>query len=171
MGYVEWMEKRAQQEMLKRAMEAAWTVSCCIGMVFGPLCTAFEASNVPREEVDALIDHWREAWKDVQHLSDRNLGRNREHYFIRPNVMLSPILMRLAQSLEAIRNTANLDAPAVLVALKDAYLCTVSELYEFNKWAKASGPTIGFDASKYEPEAVKRGQRYWESTVRDLNRA
>lgn len=34
--------------------------------------------------------------------------------------------------------------------------------------AKSVGAGLGFDAAKYEVEAVSRGQRYWAKTVREL---
>jgi hypothetical protein len=175
MGYVSFMEKRAQREMLKRAMEAAWTAGNCNGMVFGPLCMALEGAlqrgSANKTNVEGLIDDWLRAWRGVQHLSDRNLKRNRDYYTVRPNVFLSPTLERFEQELESIRHSPDLDGPTMLAKIKDAMFTTMRELAEFNEWAKLQGPRIDFDAAKYEETAVRRGQRYWERTVRELSKA
>ena len=171
MGFISYMEKRAQREMLKRAMEAAWTAGNCGGMVFGPLTVALEMGNASRTNVEGLIDDWLIAWRGVRHLSDRNLKRNRDYYAVRPNTVLSPILMKFEQELESIRRLPDLDGPAMLAKVKDANFAMMQDTVQFNEWAKSSGSLIDFDATKYEGEAVKRGQKYWERTVREFSKA
>lgn len=170
MGYTSYIEKRAQQELLKRAMEAAWTAANCIGMVFGPLSIALEMGDASRPDVERLVDDWLGAWRDVRHLSDRNLERNRDYYIIRPNEVLSPILFSFEQKLDSIRRSPELTGPAMLATVKDASVAATQDLFEFNEWAKSKGPLIDFDAAKYEEEAVRRGQKYWERTVRELKK-
>ena len=148
MGYTSWMEKKAQQTGLKRAMEAAWTAANCIGMVYGPLTIALEMGPAGRAAVDSLIDDWLRAWRGVRHLSDRNLKRNRAHDVVRPNEVLSPILERFEQELEGIRGAPELDASSMLARLKDVYTGTMHQLaFEFNEWAESVGPLIDFEAA------------------------
>lgn len=172
MGYGSWMEKKAQRAMLKRAMEAAWTAANCIGMVYAPLTIAMEMGSASRADVEGLIDDWLRAWRNMRHLSDRNLKRNRAHYAVRPNEVLSPILMRFEEELESIHQAPELDASSMLARLKDVYTGTMHELaFEFSEWAESAGPLIDFDAAKYTDEAVRRAQKYWEPTVRELTKA
>lgn len=165
-----WMEKKAQQEMLKRAMEAGWTASTCIGMAFGPLAVALEMGNASRSDVDQLLDDWLRVWEDVRKLSDRNLHRNRPYYEVRPNEMLSPILLEFEQALLRVRQDADLDGASAMAALKEIYMATTVELFEFNEWAKSVGPSVSFDSTKYEGTAVRKAQGYWAPTVRRLQR-
>jgi hypothetical protein len=162
------MEKKAQQEMLKRAMDTSWAASCCIGMVFGPLAAAVEQGNPNRTTVNSLIDDWLAAWRTVRQLSDRNLHRNRDWYAIQPNKVLSPILLEFEQRLESVRALPGSDGQATILGVKEAYLATAQELLEFNEWAKSVGPEIDFDAKKYEDHAARQAQRYWEPTARKL---
>lgn len=175
MGYVSHMERRAQQALLKRAMEGAWTAGNCMGMVFGPLCVALEAAleagKAGKIDVELLIDEWLEAWRVVRHLSDRNLKRNRDHYVVRPNMVLSPILLKFQERLESIRHSSDMDAPTMLAKVNDTMFTTFKDLFEFNGWAKSVGPLIAFDTVKYEPAAVRRGQRFWERTAREFYKA
>jgi hypothetical protein len=172
MGYITFMEKNAQRQMLKRAMEASWTASNCIGMVLGPLSIGFEVAiderKASRPDVEAFIDDCLEAWQVVRRLSDRNLRRNREYYAVRPNLILSPILLSFEQNLESIRYSPDLDSAVMLTKFKDAYISAISQLHDFNTWAKSAGALIGFDSDSYEAQAVRRGQQYWQSTVRQL---
>lgn len=172
MGFTSFMERKAQEQLSKRAMEAQWTAGNCIGMVFGPLSialeTALETGNADRSEVEDFIDDWLEAWRDVRHLSDRNLHRNRDYHLVRPNEALSPILLEFEEELNSIRRSPELTASEMTARIKDAYLATMQELLEFNEWIKEKGPLIGFDAAKYEAEAVRRGQKYWRPTVAEM---
>jgi len=168
MGYTSFMENRAQRTMLKRAMEASWTASNCGGMVFLPLTMAMKEGEANKEAVLGLIDNWIESWQGVRHLSDRNLNRNREYYTVRPNVLLSPILSRFEVELTTLRNSPNIDAELMLTQVNELFLGTAHELHEFTEWAKSAGASLGFDAAKYEAEAVSRGQKYWAKTVREL---
>ncbi len=59
---VNFMEKKAQQGMLKLAMQAAWIATTCIGMVYGPLCYAHEAGGADKSAVDELIHQWLRHW-------------------------------------------------------------------------------------------------------------
>jgi len=69
------LEKKAQQEMMKRAIDAAWVGCTCIGMVIGPLVIAFENINITRTDLNNTIDIWMDHWqRDVQHLSDRGVN-------------------------------------------------------------------------------------------------
>lgn len=165
-----WMEKKAQQEMLKRAMEAGWIASTCVGMVFGPLAVALEMGNASRSDVDQLIDDWLETWRDVRKLSDRNLHRNRPYYEVRPNEVLSPVLLRFETALVAIRQAPHPDGQSTIAALKQEYMTTTQELLEFHQWAKSVGPYIDFDSTKYEERAVKKAHGYWAPTVRRLQK-
>ena len=165
-----WMERKAQQGMLKRAMEAGWTASTCVGMVFGPLAAALEMGNAARSDVNQLIDDWLQAWREVRELSDRNLHRNRPHYDVRPNAVLSPILLKFEREMSELRRTADSDGPRTTAALKEIYTETIDDLRVFNEWAKAVGPDIDFDATKYEETAVKKAQRHWEPTVKQLRK-
>ena len=171
MGFTSYMEKHAQQGMLKRAMEAAWTAGNCGGMVFLPLCAALETGNASRSDVERLIDDWLIAWSGVRHLSDRNLKRNRDYHAVRPNVALSPILMDFQQQMEFIRHSSDLNGSDMLAKVKDAGFALMQDMIQFNEWAKSAGSLIDFDAAKYESEAVRRGQKYWERTVRELSKA
>ena len=168
MGFLSFMENRAQQEILKRAMEAGWTASTCGGMVFGPLLMLMETGGANRQAVRGLIDNWLAAWQNVRYLSDRNLHRNREWHAVRPNEVLSPILARFEQELVSFRSDNTLDGQALLARVKEEMNGMVQELFEFNEWTISRGPRVGLDASKYEPKAVRRGKKYWASTIREF---
>ena len=165
-----WMEKKAQQEMLKRAMEAGWTASTCIGMLVVPLAVVLEMDNASRSDVDQLLDDVLRAWQGVRRLSDRNLHRNRPYYEVRPNEVLSPILLEFEQALWRLREDADLDGASAIAALKGIYMATTTDLFGFNEWTKSVGPNIGFDSAKHERTAVKKAQDYWAPMVKHLRR-
>jgi len=172
MGFTEFMERRAQQELLKRAMEAGWTASTCIGMVAGPLWAILEMGQPTRAQVDAVLSDWLRSWQSVRRLSDRNLYRNRPYYLIHPNRRLSPLLARFEEQLSLNLADRQSDVSTIVARVKDAYMKVVFELLEFNRWAKEeAGPLTGFDAARYDDTAVRRAQRYWEPTVRELKKA
>jgi hypothetical protein len=163
------IEKQAQQEIMKRAMDAAWIASTCIGMVIGPTATYLEMGNATKSDVNNAMDAWLRGWRDVQQLSDRNLHRNREYHVVRPNVTLSTILSGFGLQLESIRSSA-LEPSQMLQQVKEAYTTTTVELLDWLKWAKQAGGLIDFDGDKYELEAVQRAQTHWASTVRELKK-
>ena len=168
MGLTAFLEKRAQREILKRAIDGAWAASTCIGMVFGPLTQMLETTGAGKADVIQLVDTWLSAWRDVRHLSDRNLHRNRDDYEVKPNERLSPILLRFEEELVSIQGRDLSQPDEVLAAVKEATTATVVELYEFNNWAQAVGPSVGLDAEKYEGKAVAKAQRLWQPTLREL---
>lgn len=167
-NYISYMERGAQQGMLKRAMDAAWIASTCIGMVYGPLSIALETGGADKSVVDEMVRQWLRHWQDIRNMSDRNLHRNRDYYQVRPNEILSPILARFESRLESILSLES--STEMLVAVKDAYMATLHELIEFNQWANSIGSSIDFDAAKYDEQAVRRAHRYWSPTVRQLQK-
>ena len=172
MGYISYMERKAQQGLLKRAMEASWIAVTCPGMVFGPLLimleTAVESGKAHRQDVDIFIDTWLQAWQRIRHLSDRNLIRNRVYYAVRPNEDLSRILAEFEQELGSIRSASQLSPSETVSRIKATMSDTVSKLLEYNEWAKWAGSLIEFNSLKYEDKAVRRAHKYWASTVRAL---
>ena len=170
MGFNDFMEKRAQKQLLMRAMDASWVAATCSGMVFGPLAlmleSAVQTGKAQRQDVDDFIDNWLESWQQVRHLSDRNLTRNRHYYEVRPNEMLSPILSDFQMELESIRASSKIGPSEAVERLKCEMYDNVKKLQGFNEWAESAGRLIDFDTKKYEPKAVKRAQNYWEPTVR-----
>jgi hypothetical protein len=71
------LEKKAQQEMMKRAIDAAWVATTCIGMVIAPLVVAAEmgGGNIAKSDLKKAIDIWVRQWQlDVQLLSDRKFN-------------------------------------------------------------------------------------------------
>ena len=171
MGLLTWMEKKAQQGVLKVAMQVGWTASCCISMVFLPLTIALKEGQAKPQDVRQLIGDQIDAWKKVLQLSDRNLHRNREYHEIKPNRVLSPILLGFEHQLVRIGESHDLDVPARLEALEQAQLGVIKELFDFHQWAKAAGPLIGFDSAGYEDTAARIGQEYWASTLQQLMKA
>jgi hypothetical protein len=168
------LEKKAQQEMMKRAIDAAWVGCTYIGMVIGPLAVAFDVERVTRPRLNEIIDTWLRQWQhDVQHLSDRNLHRNRDYHLVRPNLKLSPILAGFASQLQSIRASATLEPSQMLQAVKEACTTTTGELFDWFNWTKSSEvrSLIDFDASKYEPQAVQRAQKFWTPTVNEIKKA
>ena len=173
MGFNDFMEKRAQRGLLMRAVEASWVAATCSGMVFGPLVVMLEGGvqtgKAQRKDVDDFIENWLEAWRQVRHLSDRNLTRNRDYYVVRPNEMLSPILSEFQMELESIRAASSqIDPPVTVTRLREPMGQITSKLLEFNEWAESAGKLIDFDAKLYEPKAVQRAHKYWAPTVRVL---
>jgi hypothetical protein len=169
------LEKKAQQEIMKRAIDAAWIGCTCIGMVIGPLVIAFENMNINRTDLNNTINIWVNRWqREVQYLSDRNVHRNREYYAVQPNLILSPILARFSSRLESVRAApASVESAQMIPPLKEAYTETVKELYGFLEWTKSSEvrSLIDFDASKYEPQAVQRAQKYWTPAVNEIKKS
>ena len=172
MGFVDFMETRAQRELTKRAIDASWVASCGIGMVFGPLCLAVESSvqanEAGREEVDSLVRGWLESWERVRHLSDRNLHRNRAYHAVRPNLELSPALESMDTELRALLASSELSASDAVERCKECNSATMLAIYEFQKWVKQVAPMIGFNPEGYENGAVRKGQMYWKATVKQL---
>ena len=168
MGIVSFMETRAQREILKRAVEAAWAASTGIGMVFGPLTLAMEHGAASQSELNRLIDEWLAKWASVRYLSDRNIHRNRDYYEVRPNERLSPILLDFDSRLRAIRASQYAGSTEMVAAVKDAYTETILELKQFLDWARSAGPSVGLDYSKFETVAGTKGQKYWGPTLREL---
>jgi len=160
MGFTEWMEKKAQQSLCRRAMEAAWTGMTCIGMVYGPLTLMLKSGSPTTGDVLELTEAWLSDWTWVCQLSDRNLRRNRAEYLVRPNLVLSPILADFLQTLLSIRAKLT-DPQEMLEKIHDAQLNTTASLFEFNNWIKEEGKLIGFDAERYQDVAAQRSQRVW----------
>jgi len=172
LGYTEFMERKAQQEMLKRALDAELTASTCIGMVFGPLWMMLEMGQPTRDQVHYAIDGWLDAWQRVRHLSDRNLHRNRPHYLIRPNIRLSALLGEFGSELKANRLDEQSDAATIVARVKEAFLQLSINLFEFHRWAMdEAGPMLGLNLASYEGKAAKRAQKTWQPAVREFLKA
>jgi hypothetical protein len=175
-GMASFLEKKAQQEMMKRAIDAAWVATTCIGMVIAPLVVATEmgGSKIAKSDLNKAIDTMVLQWRfDVQRLSDRNIDRNREYYAVQPNLILSPILDRFAYALQSIQAAPpSVEAAQMIQALKEAYTSAVKELLDFFQWSKSSEvhSLIDFDAAKYEPQAVRKAQNYWKPTVNEIKK-
>jgi len=166
-GFAEFMERKAQQEMLKRALDAELTASTCIGMAYGPVWMALEMGHPTRDQVDTVIDGWLDDWQRVRHLSDRNLHRNRPHYLVRPNVRLSPLLEEFESQLKANRLDEQSDTATIVARVKEAFLQLSFNLFEFHRWAiDQAGPIVGLNLAAYEGKAAKRAQKTWQPAVR-----
>jgi hypothetical protein len=168
-GFSEFMERKAQQEILKRALDAELTAGTCNGMLYGPVWMALEYNHATRDQVDTFIDHWLDDWQFVRHLSDRNLHRNRPHYLVRPNVRLSPLLEEFESQLKANRLDAQSDTATIFGRVKEAVIQLSTNLYEFHRWAMDdAGPMIGLNLASYEDKAARRAQKTWQPAVRAL---
>lgn len=172
MGFAQFMERKAQQEILKRALDAEMTAGCCLGMVVGPAIIMMEMGQPAREEVHYALDGFLDAWQRVRQLSDRNLERNRPYYTIQPNVRLSPLLEKFERELWANRADDKSEPAEIVARVKDAYMEETFGLFEFHRWAvDQAAPMIGLDLAAYEPKAAKRAQRVWEPAVRAMTAA
>jgi len=171
-GFTEFMERKAQQEILKRALDAELTASTCIGMVFGPLWAMLEMGQPTRDQVHFAIDGWLDAWQRVRHLSDRNFHRNRPHYLVRPNFLLSPLLEGFESQLKANRLDEQSDAATILARVKEDYTQLMGKLFEFHRWAiDEAGPILRLNLAAYEDKAAKRAQQTWQPAVREFLKA
>jgi len=169
MGFAKFMERKAQQEMLKRALDAELTASTCIGMLYGPVWCTLEGGHPTRDQVDTVIDGWLDDWQRVRHLSDRNLHRNRPHYLVRPNILLSPLLEEFGSQLKVNRSDEQSDTATIVSRVKEAWLQLMSSLLEFHRWAMDdAGPMVGLNLASYEAKATKRAQKAWQPALRAL---
>lgn len=168
MGYSAWAERQAQVGMLKRAVDASWIAQCAIGMIWGPLLLALKSTEqgISEQFWREVMKQWDGDWKGVRHFSDRNLGRNRDHYDVRPNLVLSPILRDTEVRVRAIE--APPGSPAALDQFYDAVLATVGPLYEFGQWSVEAGRYLRTDMEVYQDSAASKAQRYWRGRQREL---
>ena len=169
MGFNQFMERKAQQEILKRAIDAELIAATCVGMVFGPLWMVLETGDPTRDQVDTALEGWLNAWQHVRHLSDRNLHRNRPYYLVQPNVRLSPLLEEFEGQLKRNLSDGESDAATIVARVKQAFLELSTRLFEFHQWAKnEAGPVLSLNLESYESTAAKRAQKYWQPALRAL---
>lgn len=173
MGLVDYLEKKAHQTWLKRAMDISWTCANGIGMVFGPLTLVLQEASKSSDIVAAieeLIDHWLIDWQNLQNQSARILGESRDDYGIRSHAVLSSMMSRFQRELEAIRSDPHLDGPAMLAKVMALNSETARDFtFRFNEWLESEGAQIGFNPAKYQDKAVRKAHKSWEPTVRQMN--
>ena len=92
-----------------------------------------------------------------------NLTRSGDEYGEWAGTNLSEIIARIQVELGGTRNNPELDGNEMIAELVGLNSNAIHDFLEFHTLLEAKGREIGFDATKYEQKAIKKGQEFWQA--------
>jgi hypothetical protein len=158
---VSWLERRAQQELCRRAMDTAAVANIGVALFLAQLSQDCCAEEQDHESVSLWASTWRRAWSEVRSICDRNLHRDRPHYDVQPFGYLSQILSLFDQHLARIEQADPVEAPKRTQYATEAGQQIICALADYHLWMASMGRLVDFDADKYLGEAARKAQRFW----------